>query len=425
MGAKYVNKVEDSTGYKKTKIGVLPSDWEVKKLSDVSCINRESLNGNIEADYEFYYYDLSCVDNGKIYKPNNKIKFKDAPSRARRVFQKNDILFSMVRPYLKGFAYIDFECKDCICSTGFSVISSNKANDAKFIYYNLFGTVIENQVNKLLVGSNYPAINSSDVENLKIPYPKLDMEREKIGHILSTWDKAIELKEKLIEQKKEQKKGLMQRLLTGKVRLPGFEGEWKKVRLGSIGSAYNGLTGKNKEDFGSGKPYIPYKNVFNGSRINIDQLEYVQISETEKQNKVKYGDIIFTTSSETPEEVGMSSVLLDHVDELYLNSFCFGYRLNDFNTLIPEFAQYLFRGNVFRKELLKLAQGSTRFNLSKNEVLKIKIKIPGLEEQKKIASVLTIFDREIDLLEQKLESLNQQKKGLMQLLLTGKVRVKC
>ncbi|MCV5632786.1 restriction endonuclease subunit S, partial [Escherichia coli] len=87
-----------------------------------------------------------------------------------------------------------------------------------------------------------------------------------------------------------------------------------------------GLTGKTKEDFGAGKPYIPYINIFKNSRIDIQNLEYVQVNDDERQSVVKYGDIFFTTSSETPEEVGMSSVLLEEVSEVFLNSFCFGFR---------------------------------------------------------------------------------------------------
>ena len=417
MGAKYVNKVEDSTGYKKTKIGVLPSDWEVKKLSDVSCINRESLNGNIEADYEFYYYDLSCVDNGKIYKPNNKIKFKDAPSRARRVFQKNDILFSMVRPYLKGFAYIDFECKDCICSTGFSVISSNKANDAKFIYYNLFGTVIENQVNKLLVGSNYPAINSSDVENLKIPYPKLDMEREKIGHILSTWDKAIELKEKLIEQKKEQKKGLMQRLLTGKVRFSGFDKEWRSVPIESVCELSMGKTPSRKVQkyWGKGHKWIAISDM-KDKYITNTQEEITDLALKETGIQVIPKGTVIMSFKLTLGRLAITG------EDMYSNEAIVSFRIKNPDVLDYEFLYYYLSSIDITKYGSQAAKGIT---LNSDSLKEIMIKLPTKCEQIKIRDALCFYDKEIDLLEQELEALKQQKKGLMQLLLTGKVRVKC
>ena len=262
------------------------------------------------------------------------------------------------------------------------------------------------------------------VSKIPILIPPL-AEQKKIAEVLGLWDKAIEKQSQLIEQLTLRKRGLMQQLLTAKRRLPGFSGLWKKVRLGDIGDTYNGLSGKNKDDFEHGNAqFIPYINVFSNERIDITKLGCVQIEPNEQQNTVKYGDIFFTVSSETPDEVGMASVLLEHLDNTYLNSFCFGYRLNDFSTLNLFFAAYLFRTEHFRNYMFVLAQGSTRFNISKKEVMKHKIGLPTIEEQTAIAQVLTAADREIELTQQKLELLRQQKRGLMQQLLTGKKRVK-
>jgi type I restriction enzyme S subunit len=206
-------------GYKKTSVGVIPDNWNVKKIGDISKINLLSLSSDTANDYEFYYYDLSSIDEGKINHPNIKTKYSESPSRARRIFRRNDILMSTVRPNLKGFAKIDFDAEDCVSSTGFAVITVNDEDDFDFLYHNLFSYNIEQQINSLLVGSNYPAINNEDVENLCIPYISIKSEQQKIAAILSTWDKAIELKEKLIAQKQVQKKGLAQNLLTGKIRV--------------------------------------------------------------------------------------------------------------------------------------------------------------------------------------------------------------
>ena len=120
----------------------------------------------------------------------------------------------------------------------------------------------------------------------------------------------------------------------------------------------------------------------------------------------------------------MASVLLNEIQNTYLNSFCFGYRLNDFKTIIPIYASYFFRGNDFRKEMFKIAKGSTRFNISKTEVLSMIITIPSIEEQNAIASVLVNADKEIELAQKRLLHLQKQKQGLMQVLLSGKKRVK-
>lgn len=198
-----------------------------------------------------------------------------------------------------------------------------------------------------------------------------------------------------------------------------FPKDWPIKKLADIGSTYGGLTNKSKEDFTEGNSkFITYKNIYNNTFINTNELESVRIDKDEKQNKVKYGDVFFTGSSETPDEVGISSVLLEEVDDVYLNSFCFGFRFNDLKKTIPEFYGYYFRGPVFRNEVYPLAQGSTRFNLSKSEMVKLKVPVPPVKEQRKIAAILSSVDKAIEKTEAIIEQTEKVKKGLMQQLLT-------
>lgn len=193
----------------------------------------------------------------------------------------------------------------------------------------------------------------------------------------------------------------------------------KKYKLSELGKTFTGLNGKTKEDFGEGKNYIPYLNIFENYVINVSQFEQVSVGKNENQNKVQYGDIFFTTSSETVEEVGMASVLLDDVEETYLNSFCFGYRLNNFDALKPEFAPYLFRSEKIRQSISLLGQGSTRFNLSKNKLVdNIIVELPTIPEQTKIAEILSTMDKATEQTEAIIAKLQRIKTGLMQDLLT-------
>mgnify|MGYP003367020044 CR=1 FL=1 len=203
----------------KKRIKGFNGEWKQVKLKEISHINKESLSNNTSSDYEFYYYDISSVENGNVAIQKDLIKFSDAPSRARRVFRKNDILMSTVRPNLKGFALIDFEVNDAVCSTGFAVITAEEVATNKFIYYNLFSTGIETQIEKLIVGSNYPAINASEVGNLKIYYPLDYNERQQIVDIIYCADKELKLLQLELKFLKEQKQALMQQLLTGKIRV--------------------------------------------------------------------------------------------------------------------------------------------------------------------------------------------------------------
>lgn len=195
--------------------------------------------------------------------------------------------------------------------------------------------------------------------------------------------------------------------------------EWKEVKLAELGYHYGGLTNKTKEDFGSGYPYIPYLNIFENSKIDKSNLDFIKIYASENQNKVKRGDLFFTTSSETPHEVGMTSVLLDDLGDAYLNSFCFGFRLKDFDTLFPEYAAYLFRGEKIRKLISDLAQGSTRYNLSKSIFFdKLKFNLPPLPQQRKIAKILSTCDAVIEKTEAAIAKYQALKQGMMQDLFT-------
>ncbi len=406
------------------KYEFIPKDWKVKKINDIS---KQVFAGGTPSTRKPEYWggvipwmSSGEINNKFIYNTDKMITKEGYDSSSAKMVPKNSVLIALAgQGKTRGTVGMN-KIELCTNQSIASIVPENIV-DSKFLYYNL--DYRYDELRRLSAGDGgRGGLNLKIINNIFIAMPPLN-EQRKISKILSVWDKAIGLKEKLIEQKKEQKKGLMQKLLTGEVRLPGFTGKWKIVTLGQIGKTYNGLSGKSAKDFGEGKPYIPYKTIFDDAKIDPAKVDYVQIEDGENQNSTKYGDIFFTTSSETPDEVAMSSVLLYDVDEMYLNSFCFGYRLNDFSYLLPEFAQFLFRGNDFRRKTLRLAQGSTRFNISKNEVMKIEVSLPPIEEQESIATVLSNSDNEIKLLHKQVELLKEQKKGLMQLLLTGKFRV--
>jgi len=163
--------------------------------------------------------------------------------------------------------------------------------------------------------------------------------------------------------------------------------------LGEIGTLYGGLSGKSKGDFTDGNArFITYVSIFNNIAINPSDTGFVKIGERERQTQVQFGDVLFTGSSETPDECGMSSVLTQQPDEpLYLNSFCFGFRPNNASLLLPDFSKYLFRDTTIRKQITKSASGVTRFNVSKKRFIKIKVPIPPIEVQQEIANTLDKF----------------------------------
>lgn len=190
--------------------------------------------------------------------------------------------------------------------------------------------------------------------------------------------------------------------------------------LSELGSFYGGLSGKNKEDFIDGNAkLITYMNVFSNMAIDTEIKDMVKISEHEKQNSVDYGDIIFTGSSETLDECGMSSVLTKRVDEkLYLNSFCIGFRFHDKNLLLPDFSKHLFRSKEIRKQIKRTANGVTRFNVSRQKMEKVVIPIPPLPVQQEIVRILDNFTGLITELNAELDARRKQYEYYKEELLT-------
>lgn len=200
--------------------------------------------------------------------------------------------------------------------------------------------------------------------------------------------------------------------------------DWHNVTIGNLGSTYNGLTGKKASDFGHGvAKYVPFINVIYNPIIDVNSLCCVDVKPSEYQNAVIKGDLLFNTSSETPEEVAMCSYVDTDIQNLYLNSFCFGFRLNDSN-VSGLFLSYLFRSKFGRSLMLELAQGSTRYNLQKKKFLQTELHIPQiLAEQERIAGALSDVDALIKELDALIGKKRMVLKATMQDLLTARRRL--
>ena len=221
-------------------------------------------------------------------------------------------------------------------------------------------------------------IYNDDLRNLQFHLPSLE-EQKKIVKSLNAIDERIATQNKIIEKLQSLIKGLNDHILKN------IEGD--QVCFADLGEAYGGLSGKSGDDFGCGDPFITYMNVYQNTYISENDYELVQIAPDEKQNSVQYGDALFTLSSETPEEVVMGAVYLGKSQKLYLNSFCFGVHFHG-NRVLPQYIAHFISSTSFRKAIYPLAQGSTRFNLQKQDFMRMKFVLPSLEEQKRIATAL-------------------------------------
>ena len=196
---------------------------------------------------------------------------------------------------------------------------------------------------------------------------------------------------------------------------------WKRVRLGDVGYTYNGLSGKTKQDFDAGDAfYIPFLNVLENTEIDINNLGRVNVSALEKQTCVQKNDLFFNTSSETPEEVGMCAYLSQELSNTFLNSFCFGFRLYNIHVAEPRFLVYLFNSAYGRRVISSLAQGVTRYNLSKERLLQSDIHLPPVTEQLRIASCINIVEKNLVEMQTLISKYDAIKKATVNLLLKPK-----
>jgi type IC hsdS subunit len=255
-----------------------------------------------------------------------------------------------------------------------------------------------------VTGTTIKNLSLRTIRGSKILLPSNE-EQKKIARLFSLVDERIATQNKIIEKLESLIKGLNDSLYAqyGNDVLTSFS---------SLGFSYSGLSGKSAQDFGSGKPFITYLNVYSNNIINEKDFQYVAIKDDEKQNVVEYGDVLFTLSSETPEEVGIGSVYLGN-ENVYLNSFCFGIHIRNTKIAFPPYLSYYVSLTPFRKFIYPYAQGSTRFNLCKADFEKANIKLPSLENQKRIYSILSHIESKTETEKSLLDLYNSQKQHLL------------
>ena len=371
-------------------------EWEKNTLGDISEFSKDRLNSkelscdnyvateNMLQDYQ------GIVAASKIPSSTNVIKFS-----------KGDVLLSNIRPYLKKVWYAD---RDGGCSADLFVFKALSACIPDFLHYVIANDRFINFAMSGAKGVKMPRGDKEQMKTYEIGLPSIE-EQKKIAKLLSLLDERIATQNKIIDKLQSLIKGLNDTLYAQ-------HGDEVMTSFAELGTSYSGLSGKSAQDFGSGKPFITYLNVYSNNVINENDFQYVAIKDGEKQNVVEYGDVLFTLSSETPEEVGIGSVYLGK-EKVYLNSFCFGIHITNTEVAFPLFLSYYVSSTAFRKFIYPYAQGSTRFNLCKADFEKASIKLPTLENQKRIYSILSHIDNKIITERQMLDLYNSQKQYLL------------
>ena len=420
--------MEISKEYKQTEFGLIPEDWVNCTFKDVLTTFSSGATP-YRAISDYYKGNINWISSGelnynKITETIEHISESAVKNTHLHIHQSGTFLMAITGLEAAGTrgrcAFVGVPAttnQSCLAINGTEKMCVNYL----FWFYRMWGEYL---AFKYCQGTKQQSYTAEIVKKLPIYCPRELAEQEKIAKALSDVDELIGALERKIEKKRLIKQGTMQQLLTGKKRLPGFSQPWIVKRLEQIGNTYTGLTGKSKDDFSCGSAkYITFVNVLNNPILKPELFEAVNVVTNEQQNQVVYGDLFFNTSSETPEEVGICSILLTSVKNLFLNSFCFGYRITD-DTVWGLYLVYYFRSKEGRDLMQSLAQGSTRYNLSKENFNSSCIKVPkNKKEQQAIAQILTDMDKEIEDLEARCDKYKAIKSGMMQLLLTGKIRL--
>lgn len=383
---------------------IVPDGWEIKNLEDVVSKTRKitygivvpgpnTPDGNLMIRAQDYSFGWKKIET--IYRVSNKVH----ASYKRSQVKEGDVLLTIVGSIGKT-AIIPNYLEGANLTQQTARLSFEK-HDEGFFHAVMNSRIGKGEVYRFAKSGVQPSLNLSDISKFKVPVPPLP-EQQKIAKILSTWDKAISTTEALIANSKQQKKALMQQLLTGKKRLLDdsgkvFEGEWEEFKLGEI--SYITTGNSNREDSSLDAEYSFF-----------DRSEDIRTSSR------------FLFDGEAVIVAGEGQ---DFIPKHFIGKFDLHqrtYAIMDFKSSVGKFIFYYI--GYFRHYFLAQAVGSTVKSLRLPMFQKMPLKLPSFEEQQKIASVLTNTDKEIKLLEQQLTDLKQEKKALMQQLLTGKRRVK-
>ncbi|XOV66347.1 MAG: restriction endonuclease subunit S [Fluviicola sp.] len=418
--------IENKVGFKKTKLGWIPEDWEMVILNEFireiksgwspKCPQEQASHG------EWGSLKTSSITwDGYIPTENKKLPANLEP-RSDIEVQKGDVLITRVGPRNRVgvVVWVDKDQPKLMLSDNMFGVKIKERIIPSFLALVLGTKKIQNLWNQQIAGlaEAQVVINQKTIKKTPIPLPSLP-EQQKIATILSTWDKAIDKLSLLIAEKEALKKGLMQQLLTGKKRFPGFTDAWKEVKLGDAAIFRRGSFPQpyglpEWYDDENGYPFVQVYDVDENMKLKPLTKRRISSLAADQSVFVERGTVVLTIQG----SIGRIALTQydSYVDRTLLIFTSFRERMD------PVFFMYVVQ-ELFEREKHR-APGGTIKTITKEKLTSFKILIASFEEQQKIASVLSVADKEIETLNNELNALKEQKRGLMQKLLTGQVRVK-
>lgn len=403
-------------GYKATALGIIPQEWEVKFLGDLLSRCANGLTYDVSITSGIPVTRIETISTGEI----NYAKVGYIPNESGYEtfrMQKGDILYSHINSLsqIGKVAYYKGD-KEIYHGMNLLLLRANKSLDKQYLYYTLLTDHMRHMAQVIAKPAvNQASISTSDLKRVKIAVPPLG-EQRKIAEVLGVWDEAIEKQARLIEKLALRKRGLMQRLLSAKLRLLGFSEPWKNVKFCELFT----------KSIKTAEPLKKYEVLSVTKEGIVAQKSYfnkdIASEDTSKYIVVERGDLAMSGLN-----FWMGSChILTNFDEGIISPAYKVFKVTEHNNI--DFIRDFVRSSMFLQALQGcsvIGASIVRRNLDKEMLYEWTFKIPSLKEQTAIAEVLTAADREIELAKEKLERLRRQKSGLMQQLLTGKKRVKC
>ncbi|RAR51070.1 restriction endonuclease subunit S [Flavobacterium lacus] len=412
---------QHKTSYKNSPLGLIPKDWEVKKIGKIA----KTTAGGTPSTHKLEYWngDIKWMSSGdlnfkRIYDVKGRITVDGLKNSSTKVIPSNCVLIGLAGQG-KTRGTVAMNMVELCTNQSVAAILPSKEFYEDYLYHNLDYRYFE--LRQLSTGDGgRGGLNLNIINSISVPIPPFP-EQTAIANCLSTWDKAIEKQNALIAQKELAKKALMQQLLSGKKRLKGFSGEWKEVRLGEIS--------KNKGEYGINAAAVEFDDKL-PAYIRITDIDDDGNFSTEKKKSVddkksknfylNTNDLVFARTGAT---VGKSYLYNENDGELVFAGFLIRFKID------PKKADSYFIWSFTKTKLYwdwvtSVSMRSGQPGINSQEYSLMKINLPSIAEQTAIAKVLQCADDELQLLKKKLEQLKEQKKGLMQVLLTGKKRLK-
>ncbi len=418
--AERIKQIKDGKipkGYKKENAYIIPKSWNNVFLGKIIKFKNGLNYGKNDIGKKIKILGVGDFKNRFLISPEELEEIQINSFYEEYLLKNGDLVFvrSNGNKDLIGRVIFCENLKEDITYSGFTIrgrLNSDEFID-KYCAYYCSSNLVKKQYMENGGGTNISNLNQKILSNIQIIKPSIS-EQKKIIEVINVWDKSISLKEKLIFEKEKQKQGLCERLLTGKVRLSGFSSEDKPKKLRRYITEIKLRNIDNKET-----RILSVTNKL-GFILQADQFERVVASENLTSYKiVSKGEFAYN-----PSRINVGSIdLLSSFESGLLSPMYVIFKCND--GLIKEYLYYFLKSNLFLNYIPKLLQGSVRDSLSFDSLQTVPMFIPSVQEQKAISKILLTADKEINLLKKELEALKNQKKGLMQLLLTGIVRVKC